>query len=160
MQSDDSSALYVLCSSRLLRYSLFHGPLLLSPVHYRPSVLNAQHQFIIWRNCNNKLLLSLLTGKGFLLTVKGKLYYNNNLWICIAPLGQMIQRHLMQCRRTKWVWTGGVWKCECFHTVECQQVESSRWMDSNSKSTTGQSVMNCMICSSESWLMTAERIVR
>ena len=33
----------------------------------------------------------------------------------------------MQHRRTKWVWIGGfssgVWKWECFRTVECQQVE-------------------------------------
>jgi len=39
----------------------------------------------------------------------------------------------MQHRRTKWVWidgfSSGVWKWECFRTVECRQVESSRWTE-------------------------------
>ena len=43
------------------------------------------------------------------------------------PLGSKIQRRFMQHRRTNWVWidgfSNGVWKWECFRTVECQQVE-------------------------------------
>ena len=43
----------------------------------------------------------------------------------------------MQHRRTKWVWidgfSSGVWKWECFRTVESQQVESSRWMEQQQK---------------------------
>jgi len=62
--------------------------------------------------------------------------------ICIAPLGPKIQRRLRQQRRTKkWVWTdgfsSGVWKWECFRTVECQQVESSRWMEQQRKKRDG-----------------------
>ena len=48
----------------------------------------------------------------------------------------------MQHRRTKWVWIDGfssddVWKLECFRTVECQQVESSRWMEQQQKKRDG-----------------------
>jgi len=47
----------------------------------------------------------------------------------------------MQHRRTKWVWTDGfsssIWKWECFHAVECQQVESSRWMEQQDKKCDG-----------------------
>ena len=47
----------------------------------------------------------------------------------------------MQHRRTKWVWihgfSSGVWKWECFRTVECQQVESSRWMEQQQKKRDG-----------------------
>ena len=62
--------------------------------------------------------------------------------ICIAPLGPPeIQRRLMQHRRTKWVcidgFSSGVWKWECFRTVECQQVESSRWMEQQQKKRDG-----------------------
>ena len=51
----------------------------------------------------------------------------------------------MQHRRTKWVWTdgfsSGVWKWECFRTVEYQQVESYSWMEQQQKSATGQFVV-------------------
>ena len=61
---------------------------------------------------------------------------NNNNNGFVAPLGPKIQRRLMQ-HRTKWVWidrfSSGVWKWECFRTVECQQVESSRWMEQQQK---------------------------
>jgi len=62
--------------------------------------------------------------------------------ICIAPLGPTIQRRLMQHRRTKWVlidgFSSGVWKWECFRTVECQQVDSSsRWMEQQQKKRDG-----------------------
>ena len=47
----------------------------------------------------------------------------------------------MQHRRTKWVWidgfSSGVWKWECFRTVEYQQVESSRWMEQQQKKRDG-----------------------
>ena len=47
----------------------------------------------------------------------------------------------MQHGRTKWVWTdgfsSGVWKWECFCTVESQQVESSRWMEQQQKKRDG-----------------------
>ena len=53
----------------------------------------------------------------------------------------------MHHRRTKWVWTdgfsSGVWRWECFCTVECQQVESSRWMEQQQKSAKGASSV-CM----------------
>ena len=65
---------------------------------------------------------------------------NNNNNGFVAPLGPKIQRRLMQ-HRTKWVWidrfSSGVWKWECFRTVECQQVESSRWMDHQQKKRDG-----------------------
>ena len=61
--------------------------------------------------------------------------------MCIAPSGPKIQRRLMQHRITKCVWTygfsSGVWKWECFRTVECQQVESSRWMEQPQKKREG-----------------------
>jgi len=61
--------------------------------------------------------------------------------MCIAPLGPKIQRRLMQHRRTRWVWidgfSSGVWKWECFRTVECQQVESSRWIKQQQKKCDG-----------------------
>ena len=45
-------------------------------------------------------------------------------------------------RRTHWVWidgfSSGVWKWECFRTVECQQVESSRWTEQQQKKRDGQ----------------------
>ena len=47
----------------------------------------------------------------------------------------------MQHRRTKWVWidgfSSGIWKWECFRTVESQQVESSRWMEQQQKKRDG-----------------------
>jgi len=47
----------------------------------------------------------------------------------------------MQHRKTKWVWidgfSSGVWKWECFRTVKCQQVESSRWMEHQQKNRNG-----------------------
>jgi len=47
----------------------------------------------------------------------------------------------MQHKRTKWVWIdgfpSGIWKWECFRTVECQQVESSRWMEQQQKQRDG-----------------------
>jgi len=58
-----------------------------------------------------------------------------------SALGPKIQRRLMQHRRTKWVWTdgfsSGVRKWECFHTVKCQQVESSWWMEQQQKKRDG-----------------------
>jgi len=46
-----------------------------------------------------------------------------------------------QHSKTKWVWTdrfsSGIWKRECFRTVECQQVESSRWTEQQQRKRDG-----------------------
>jgi len=58
-----------------------------------------------------------------------------------VPLGPKMQRHLRQHRRTKWVWTNGfssgVWKWEYFCTVECQRLQSSKWMEQQQKKCNG-----------------------